>query len=520
MDPVSEKPIFFAPQIDLIYHAEGRQQEFFPDIEQQTLLPKESLPSSISGLIPKASRACGFLCISVPKSSLRLAHTTSEGASQLVQDYFHRFLARMSGLSTQPVRIVLDEIEIVPPMLKPEENLTSEVNAKASVKKQDAFIIRFASGNLYRTAEQIRSDWSFQIPFISETEIQRFHITQNRKTNISEISFKTERQPIPSEWAAMFCSAFLRFGSGSLFSGEISGRQYPAEPHRWSIRLRNAFFNKLDLARFTSDYTPQTVTGTVDINIAQATFGQGPLTAEGWLRVQNGSVDRSLFNQLIGRFDLQVQPPNIPDTADIPFDECVINFRMQPDGIVFWSNSDQNVFMLRKGDGFTTQPMYVYFNQKNMKPISYHSILSIFAPDSAPVVPLTPGIQKLVSMIPTDSFSDPVFKPELRRQRQMTPENSNQELIATMPGSTDLLMQNAQKQFAGNNNTLPKKQPTPAVSAPVVADQWSDTSQSTPLPQSNNQPAQDQNIDFRPGPAHLFRPSEQKPSIYENFRPR
>lgn len=519
-DPVSAKPVFFAPEIDLTYHTEGRQEDYFPGIERQTLLPKESLPSSVYGLIPKTGRGNGFLSIFVPKSSVRLSHTTSEGASQLVQDYFHRFLARMSALSTQPVRIVLDEVEIVPPVLKAENEMLPN-------QKSNPLSVRFVAGNLYKTPENVRSSWSFQIPLVSETETQRFQIEQNRKTNISAISFKTERQPIPCELAAMFCSNFHQFGPGSLFSGEISGRQYPAEPHRWSIQLRNAFFNKLDLARFALNYTPLTVNGTVDMNIAKASFGLEPLAAEGWLRVQNGSVDRALFLRLVERFALQVNPSGLLDVGleTYPFDDCMINFRLQSDGVVFWSGDDRNVFMTRNGDGMKKHSMAVYFSQRNTKPISYHSILSIFAPDSAPVVPLTPGIQKLVSMIPTDSFSNPVPRPDLQRKRPETPERSNQELIATTPGSTDILMQNAQQKFAGNrpNNILPEKQPTPAVAAPIFADQWSDTKQLTPLPNPNPiNPTQttNQRSPSDSGPAQLFRPNEPKPSIYENFRSR
>lgn len=521
IDPSLDKPLYFAPQIDLIYVSSVLREDCFPDIESSAETA-ETVGLSVAGSAQKVAanaqkilsggkRPKGFWRISIPESSLRLNIANQAGASQLVGEHFNRILSRFSNLSGEPIQIVLDKVEIFLPNRESTGNQLNQTNGGAGRAKNtnDSFFVRFIAGNVYRTPKTIRSDWFFQMPAVSETEKQAVSIEQDRKSGVFRLTLKTEEQPISCELASLFCPAFQSFGPGSRFSGEISGQYRPGLSQGWNIRLRNAFLNDLDLARFASAYTPAAVSGNVQLSIASANFGDGPFEAQGWIWVRGGSLERSLFHRLVDRFALQVNPEGLVDAPleDYPFDDCMINFRLQADGIVFWSGDSRNVFMTRNGDGMKKHSMAVFFTQRNMQPISYHSILSLFAPDSAPIVPLTPGIQKLVSIIPTDSFtpgtnlqrqSIPQFRPQsetpsasprmFANSVNTEPHGISGNTPVDMSNNTDILIRNLQQV---------SPQSVSAESALPIAAPW------TPTPQTPAVPHQT--------PSSLFRDRPQQP---------
>jgi hypothetical protein len=263
---------------------------------------------------------------------------------------------------------------------------------------------RDVKGNLYHTANDIISDWTFQLP--PELEIQRFSIVKQRSGSSAEITLRTGKRTIPCNIAGMVCSPFRQFGAGARFSGAFAVETNAAAS---VIRIESAVFRNVALAPLAAQYTPLPVTGTIaDLQIHKAVFGGEMFAAEGCTQIVDGTVDTMLFTRIIDRFGLTTNLPDVSDPSEthVAFDGCAVHFKLQPDGIVFWGDKqweDGKLLMYRKGDILRTQPMYVLSPHEQNPPVSYHSILSLFAPDDAPVVPLTPGLQRLVGSIPVTS---------------------------------------------------------------------------------------------------------------------
>lgn len=424
------KPLFHASEIDLSFVPCLNRDEFFPGIEIPE--PTEAPPWGILGFsnrIPAIrSKPEGFWRILIPRAVVQLEDIAPENVTELIEEGFFKILARFSTLSDEPVQIVLDEIVVRGPHGAPDSKTATDR-------------LRFVVGNFYRTSDKVRSDWTFQIPTVSETETQHFSVAAYRGSGGFEIALKTGEYPIPCNFAALFSSTFRPF-SGGRFSGEISGEFRKGGLDSWTIRMRNAFFRNLDVASFTAEYTPFEVTGTVHgLEIKQAEFGRNMFAAEGWLYVVNGSIEQTLFNRLVDRFSLTVDPASILEApfGSIPFDHSVVFFRLMQDGAAFWTEQGDNLFMSRSGDGVRSQPMTVFFPaSNNRQPISYHAIMSALAPDTAPIVPLTPGSQKIISILPADSFSRPIRLPDGRPNPSAPPEMQAVRPIAPQPAPANV----------------------------------------------------------------------------------
>jgi hypothetical protein len=83
----------------------------------------------------------------------------------------------------------------------------------------------------------------------------------------------------------------------------------------------------------------------------------------------------------------------------IPFTACAIHFNLQPDGIEFWADEKWlDVFMHQEAVGDLPK-MFVRF-PKFRRLVFYHELMSIFASENAPVIPLDPHLRSILSVIP------------------------------------------------------------------------------------------------------------------------
>jgi len=164
--------------------------------------------------------------------------------------------------------------------------------------------------------------------------------------------------------------------------------------------MNNVIFENVPLAPLVSPYTDFAVVGTiVDLRFDQTVFGAEGFNVKGSLHVQNGAIAAALFHRCVDNFDLTVRPAEILDAPVpmIPFTECAIRFHLQPHGIDFREDEQWfKTFMLyQEGDRKVT----VHFPERRQT-VSYHEFMSVFAPDSAPTVPLTPGLQSVLPFVP------------------------------------------------------------------------------------------------------------------------
>jgi hypothetical protein len=307
-----------------------------------------------------------------------------------------KIFARLNTLSDVPVQFALEELAVA-----------SEYSLKKPGDKNDdkVDIFRFVQGNVYRSPSEFRSDWSFQIKNVSELDWEhreRLSFVLSLPDTL-EVSFQTGRQPIPCDLAAVFSSRFKHFSGGS-FEGKFSLSTQSVGKSE-TLRLNQVTFRNVPLAPLVGSYTDFAVEGTVaDLQFEQVVFGADGTYAEGCLQVQNGAIERTLLHRCIDHFQLTVNPGTILDSPlqMIPFSACVIHFRMQPEGIEFradnnrgWNNA---IMYYHKGNPAPYE--LIVFVPAHRRPVSYHELMSIFARDGAPVVPLTRESQSLLPYVP------------------------------------------------------------------------------------------------------------------------
>jgi hypothetical protein len=110
----------------------------------------------------------------------------------------------------------------------------------------------------------------------------------------------------------------------------------------------------------------------------------------------------ALFRRCADRFQLNVEPRSALDSSMqmVPFSACAIHFLLQPTGIDFWADTKWgDMFMCYQVDSRSPFVLKVYF-PSNRRPVTYHELMAIFAPDRAPTVPLTYGLQPILPHIP------------------------------------------------------------------------------------------------------------------------
>ena len=120
--------------------------------------------------------------------------------------------------------------------------------------------------------------------------------------------------------------------------------------------------------------------------------------------MQNGMIDAALFHRCVGNFDLKVEPENIlfSDVRMIPFTASAILFRLHKDGVDF--RADQrwfNALMYQESSVIGNPPVWAAYFPSHRRTVTYHELLSIFASDGAPTVPLTTGTQSLLQHVPS-----------------------------------------------------------------------------------------------------------------------
>ncbi|MDR0328409.1 MAG: hypothetical protein LBI05_08955 [Planctomycetaceae bacterium] len=390
---LEETAVFHAKKIDVRLITDTPQPKAFPGI-----LPPPTENTGLTQLLEKALPLAyspdRYWQISVPVSVLNFGQYSSEDSASLVQSMLHKVFARFASLSEEPVQLTFDEIALIS-----ERSLKNSGNT--SYDKVDIF--RFVQGNIYRTPKEIRSDWAFQIKDISELDWEhreRLSFTLS-PTNTFEVSFHTGGQPVPCDLAAVFYSPFQYFSDGS-FRGEFSVSTQIGS-HSPTIRLNQAVFKDVPLAPLVSPYTEFAVNGTiVDFQLENAIFGTEEPYAEGCLQVKDGAIEKALFHRCVDRFQLTVEPDSILESPMpmVPFTACVIHFRLLPDGIDFWANQLwRDSFMYYRESSDVPETLVVFLPAQR-RTVTYPELMSIFASDGTPVVPLIPGFQALVPCLP------------------------------------------------------------------------------------------------------------------------
>jgi hypothetical protein len=392
LDESAQHPIFLAKVIDVQLVTDPHRAKTFPDITVDAGR-SSGLTARLVQTFPSLQSGNRFWNITVPYSILNFSTYSSEDSALFVQNTLHRLLSRFETLSDVPMQFVLEEIAVISEYSLQKEGSKIE-------DKVDFF--RFVKGNIYQTPTEIRSDWELKVKDFSDFDALYFSLMLSLNNTVN-ISFQTGRQPIPCDLAAVFCSLFKHFSGGS-FLGKFALSSRMGRADSSTIRLDQVTFKDVPLAPLAKPYTGFAVEGMItDLQLQQAVFGAEPLYVEGHLLVQHGAVETALFHSCIGRFQLGIEPDSILldlSLPMIPFTECAIHFRLRPDGIDFWADQrwgNTLMFQALNADGSGGMRLSL---PETRRIVTYHELMSIFAPDNAPVVPLTPGLQAVLPYIP------------------------------------------------------------------------------------------------------------------------
>ena len=396
LDENTQHPVFRATQIDIQRVTDTSRDKVFPGILTDS---RGGASTGLTGLLentfPSFRTGIRFWQITVPVSVLDLDTYSGEDSALLVQNLLRKVFARFDALSEVPVQLVLDQIGI-----RSEHSLT---------RGEDQIdIFHSVQGNFYRTLTELRSDWSFQIRGVSDLDWEhreRLSFTLSL-TDTLEISFQSGIQPIPCDLAAVFCSSFKHFSGGS-FQGKFSYSMRSGRTDTQKTQLEQVIFKDVPLAPLVCPYTAFAVEGTVaDLRFFQAAFEAESTYVAGCIQVVNGAIEQALLHRCVDNFDLTIKPAHILEKpmSMIPFSACVIYFRLRPEGIDFWADQKwEDLFMYYQEGGpipTTTADTITVHLPPQRRTVTYHEFMSIFAPDNAPVVPLTRGMQSLVPHIP------------------------------------------------------------------------------------------------------------------------
>ena len=394
LDDTAQNALFRAPKVDLQLVSDTVRSEMFPDILVPTEPQKTGLTALLAKTFPAINSNDRYWQISIPSSFLNLGNYSGEDSALLVQNMLRTLLSRFNTLSDVPVQFSLEQIIVVNEysLKKPGDKMEDKID-----------IFRFVQGNIYRTPNEMRSDWTFQIKDVSELDWkhrERLSFALSQPDTL-EITFQTGGLPIPCDLAAVFCLPFKHFSGGSFHGGfSIVTRGNNAQ----TLRLNNVIFKNVPLAPLIGSYTDFTVEGTIfDLRFTSATFGSEGTYAEGCLQVQDGTIDTALFHRCVDRFQLTVEPDSIFDLSiqKIPFTACIIHFRLQPEGIDFWADQlwRNDSFMYYQENESAPYGL-VAFLPTPRKTVTYHELMSIFAADGAPVVPLSSRLRPLLPYVP------------------------------------------------------------------------------------------------------------------------
>ena len=391
-DDTSQPPVFYTAQIDIRRIADTSRQKIFPGILTDS--SNESavwsrLTSVFSSSFPSFRSDDQFWQITAPMSVLDFRKYPGENSALLIQNMLRKVFARIESLADVPVQLVFEEVYVA-----------SEYSLKKEGDKVKADLFRLVQGNIYRTPKEIRSDWSFEIKGISD--IDRLHLSfALSQPDTLEMTLRTGRQPIPCDLAAVFYSQFKHFSGGS-FLGEFSLSTRIGHNSQ-TIRLNNVTFGNVPLAPLVSTYSDFAVVGTiVDLQFEQAVFGAEGIHVLGRLRVTDGAVEKALLHRCVDKFDLSVKPNDILDSPMrmVPFTACAVWFRLQPEGIDFWADQIWLGALMYYGNDESRSAGWVIRLPPHRRIVTYHELMSIFAADSAPVVPLTPRSQSILPLVP------------------------------------------------------------------------------------------------------------------------
>ncbi|MGL6195887.1 MAG: hypothetical protein ACRC2T_13810 [Thermoguttaceae bacterium] len=326
--------------------------------------------------------------------------------------------------------------------------LSGQFLRKEDVCRLDSsFVIRGSEDDLL--AEPVRLT-------IKKTTAEKANLKdENGAASTIEIILDTRATKIPTKFLALFLPSFSVLGEEALFQGRI--RAYSCKAGTWYIFIEDTGIFDADLTSIASYLTEYKATGKIDLGIDVSEFrltnGEYQIrSADGWfamipkseqenvkqadIKPSPSRVQKELLCQVIDVLSLTQSPsktrPRIdsskPDpllnykpNSDIPI-RCTLYFKLDSNGCAFNYKGDKKediekdkgrkdnnglvIIVIDETQNTNAlgnkQERVDYYLPETMQwaPIPFSSLLSIFSPDNANWVPLTPKSQRIIRYLP------------------------------------------------------------------------------------------------------------------------
>ncbi len=288
------------------------------------------------------------------------------------------------------------------------ELLTGDPNQKGQHR------ITFLGGLFSSEAERDKIECSFNLSDdLTAEEPIRFLAERNRKDETSNLylHYDSDKTYASGKFLSLFLPVFSLLGDQCRFSGTIRAESRSNDD--WKIHFEEVDFKNGSLQQISKMLTSYRIDGCFNLGIKAATIGyahsQGQfLGANGWIQIEDGSIQKELLVKLIDQFSLSWSPTPVQKTApapdplagysskgDIPIKESCICFELNETGGHFRSPFPSGSILQ------TMRQDQLYLSKKfGDQPTSYAAILYPLMPDNAELVPLTPQMHRIFKFLP------------------------------------------------------------------------------------------------------------------------
>lgn len=271
---------------------------------------------------------------------------------------------------------------------------------------------RFTSGPL-----EDRLECSFNMGDDLVSEPIRFTVSRGRDRENPELSVELDmnRTTVSARFLSLFFPWFENLGPKALLNGRTI-RARSQSPGHWNLTFTDVLFQNVDLRKISEPYTTYQLSGHLNLGIDNAEFSlkSGDLSflgSSGYIQIQNGSMEKGLFRNLIEQYQLvrrdRRTPESLPESPSgedpllrfrnvdhLPVLECIVVFELKEREALFQAapRHDQLVLILDQNHRF-------YLPKEMEQWVPYSHVLYPFLPSGAELIPLTPQSQRIIKVL-------------------------------------------------------------------------------------------------------------------------